>query len=70
MARMYTNAERTRINYGDISQLTNWILGSGATCHITPDISHFYWACWRKQINISKLQMSIFSQQNMQDKFK
>ena len=38
MARMSTNAESPRIYYGDSSQLTNWILDSGVTCHITPDI--------------------------------
>ena len=41
MDRMYTNAESPRINYGDISQLTNWILDSGTTCHMTPDIWDF-----------------------------
>ena len=28
-------------DFGDSSQLTNWILDSDATCHITPDISDF-----------------------------
>ena len=28
-------------NYGDSSQLTNWILDSGATCHMTPEVSDF-----------------------------
>ena len=41
MARMSKNAEITRINYGDSSQLNNWILESGATCHTTPKISNF-----------------------------
>ena len=41
MARMSTNTESTRRSYGDIFQLTNWILDSGATCHITLDISNF-----------------------------
>ena len=41
MARMSSNAEITRRYFGDSSQLTNWILDSGATCHITPDISDF-----------------------------
>ena len=38
---MYINAESPRRNYGDSSQLTNCILYSGATCHITPEISDF-----------------------------
>ena len=38
---MYSNAEISRRDFGDISQLTNWILDSGETCHTTPEISHF-----------------------------
>ena len=38
---MSSNVEIPRINYGDRSQLTNWILDSGATCHTTTDISDF-----------------------------
>ena len=38
---MSTNAEITRSNYGDSSQLTNWILYSGATCNTTPEILDF-----------------------------
>ena len=41
MARMSSNAERLGRNYGDSSQLTNWILNSGVTCHMTPHISDF-----------------------------
>ena len=29
------------LKYGDILQLTNWILDSGATCHMTPEVSDF-----------------------------
>ena len=36
MARMSSNAERPRRYFGDSSQLTNWIVDSGETCHITP----------------------------------
>ena len=50
MARMLTNIERPISNYGDSSQLTNWILDSGATFHMTPDI------------NILKFHMGILSQ--------
>ena len=28
-------------DYGDSSQLTNWILDSGATCHMTPEVTDF-----------------------------
>ena len=36
MARMSSNNERSSEKYGNSSQLTNWILDSGATCHMTP----------------------------------
>ena len=38
MERMSSNGERSSENYGDSSQLTNWILDSGATCHMTPEV--------------------------------
>ena len=41
MARMSINDECSSENYGDSSQLTNWILDSGATCHMTPEFSDF-----------------------------
>ena len=41
MARIYSNTESPRIYFGDSSQLTNWILDSGATCHMTPYIPDF-----------------------------
>ena len=41
MAPMSSNAESTRRYFGDSSQLSNWIIDSGATCHMTPDISDF-----------------------------
>ena len=41
MARMYSNVESPRRNYGDSLQLTNWILDSVTTCHMTPEISDF-----------------------------
>ena len=41
MARMYFNLESPRRYFGYSSQLTNWILDSGTTCHITPEILDF-----------------------------
>ena len=41
MARTSGNDECPSENYGDSSKLTNWILDSGATCHMTPEVSHF-----------------------------
>ena len=39
MARMYDNDEGPSENFGDSSQLTNWILYSGATRHMTLEVS-------------------------------
>ena len=41
MARMSSDDERKIGNYGDSLQLTNWILYSGATCHMTPEVTDF-----------------------------
>ena len=41
MARMYSDDERKSGKYGDSLQLTNWILDSGATCHMTPEVTDF-----------------------------
>ena len=41
MSRISSNDERSSDNYGDSSKLTNWILDSGATCHMTPEVSDF-----------------------------
>ena len=41
MARMSNNAESPRRNYGDSSQLANWMIDSGETCHMTPEILDF-----------------------------
>ena len=32
---------RENKDYGNNSQLVNWILDSGATCHMTPEITDF-----------------------------
>ena len=39
MARMSGNNGCPSGHFGDTSQLTNWIFDSGATCHITPEVS-------------------------------
>ena len=41
MAHMSPNAEISRRDFRDRSQLENWFLDSGATCHMTPDILGF-----------------------------
>ena len=40
-ACMSVNDECPSGNFGDSSQLTNWILDSGAMCHIKPEVSDF-----------------------------
>ena len=37
MARIYGNDKCTSGNFGDSSQLTNWILYSVETCHMTTE---------------------------------
>ena len=41
MARMSGNDKCPSGNFGDSSLLTNWILDSGATCNMTPEVSDF-----------------------------
>ena len=41
MARMSNDDVSKSKDYGDSSQLTNWILDSGATCHMTLEVTDF-----------------------------
>ena len=41
MAQMFSNDENYNRDFGDSSQLINWVLYSGATCHMTPQLSDF-----------------------------
>ena len=41
MERMSDNNESPSRYFGDSSQLTNWILDSVATCHMTPQALYF-----------------------------
>ena len=41
MARMSSDDKRESKYYGDSSQLTNWVLDSGATFHMTPEVTDF-----------------------------
>ena len=41
MSHMSSNTEIPWRDFGYSSKLTKWILDSGATCHITPEISYF-----------------------------
>ena len=41
MVRMSDNDEYSSGNLGESSQLTNWILDSGSTCHMKSEVSDF-----------------------------
>ena len=41
MAKMYSDDKRKSKDYGDSLKLINWILDSGATCHMTPEVTDF-----------------------------
>ena len=41
MAQMSGNEKSSSIYFGDSSQLNNWNLDSGATCHMTSQVSDF-----------------------------
>ena len=52
LARMSSNIQSVKRDFGDSSQMTNWILDSCATCHMTPYISDF--------VQVSLLEMDKF----------
>ena len=41
MARIYGNDKLPSGNFGDSSQLTNWVLYSGTRCHMKLEASDF-----------------------------
>ena len=41
IARIFSDDKRKSVKYGDSSQLTNCILDSEATCHMTPEVLDF-----------------------------
>ena len=41
MVRISSDDKHEIKDYGDSLQLTNWILDSGATCHMTPEFTDF-----------------------------
>ena len=41
MAQMSRNDESPNRDFDDSLKLTNWALDSGATCHMTPQVSDF-----------------------------
>ena len=64
MAHMSSNAESPRREFGDISQLTNCILDSSATCYMTPEISDFILGLLLETDKYIKFGYGNLSQQN------
>ena len=62
MALMSLNVKSLRRNFGDISQLTNWISDSGALYHMAPKISDLLPGSLAEQIHTLKFKMGISSQ--------
>ena len=62
MARVSGNDECPSKSFGDSSQLTNWILDSGVTCHMAPEVSYFIQVHSKIRIDTLKLRTDITSQ--------
>ena len=58
---MSDNYESSSRHFGDSSQFTNWILDSGATCHMTSQALDFIPGSFKDMENILKFQMDITS---------
>ena len=69
MARMSGNDECPGGNCGESSKLTNWILDSGATFHMTPEGSDFIPGLLEDTKNTLKLRTDIPSLRNKKDKY-
>ena len=66
---MSSNDERKSVKYGDSSQLTNWILDLGETCHMTPEVSDFIPVSLEHTENTLKLRKDITSRRNKKVKY-
>ena len=65
---MSGNDKISNIYLGDSSQLTNWILDSGETCHMTPQVSNFIPGSLEETDKILKLRMEIMSRRGKKEK--
>ena len=68
MEWMSGNNKISNIYLGDSSQLTNWILDSGETCHMTPHVSNFIPGSLEETDKILKLRMEIMSRRGKKEK--
>ena len=66
---MSDNDECPGRNFGDSLQLTNWILDSGETCHITSEVSGFIPGSLEDTDKILKLRTDIASWKNKKSKY-
>ena len=64
MAQMSNDDLSKNKYYGDSSQLTNWILDSGAICHMTPEVTDFIPGSLEDTDKFIELQTDTTSPQN------
>ena len=64
ISRMSSDDKRKSGKYGDSSQLTNWILDSGATCHMTPEVTDFILGSLEDMDKYTELADEITSRRN------
>ena len=69
MERMSSDDEFPGGNFGDSPQLINWIMDSGATCHMTLEVSDFISGSLEDTDKKLKLRTEITSQQNKKVKY-
>ena len=69
MVRMSGNNECPSGNFGESSQLTNWVLDSGSTCHMMPEVLDFIPGSLKyTDIHIEVADGHLY-QQNKKDKY-
>ena len=70
MARISGNDEIPSGDFSDSSQLTNWILDNGSTCHIKTHVFYFTPGSLEDTDKKLKMRMDITSWRSKNDKFK
>ena len=70
MAHMSGNDECSSEHFGDSSQLTNWILDSGETCYMTPEVSYFTSGSLEYTCKKLKLRTDMTPHRNKKHKYK
>ena len=70
MARISGNENFSIRYFVESSTFLYWVLDSGATCYMTPQVSDFIPGLLEDHINIWKLRMGIMSWRSKKYKFK